>query len=240
MALADQFTNLWKADEASGDLLDAIGGVDLTAQNSPGSSTGILGGCRTFNGSNQYFSTSNSALLSPGDTDWSFYAWFYPTSFASNSQVFSKRNSNGNPEYNLWINTSGRPVWGIGGTGSDQTWGSAVSLNSWHLAVVFHSATSNQKGMSIDGSAFTAVSTSGAAATYSVPFRVGAKNSAPVIEYFAGSIDEIGHASGYVPTNADAATIWNGGDGLAHPFTISSAVRNSSIIGAGFGRLIGA
>lgn len=225
MALADQFSNVWKSDEASGNLLDAIGGVDLVAEGSPGSATGILSGCRTYDGSTQYFHASNNTVISPGDTDWSFYVWFYATSFSANRQVFSKRNANANPEYTFWCNTSARPIWGIGGTGTDQTWGSAISTNNWHLACLRHSATSNQKGMSIDGSAFVTSNTSGAALTYSVPLRVGAKNSAPVIEFFAGSIDEIGFAPGYLINDSDAALIWNGGAGLAYPFTPSSPAK---------------
>lgn len=228
MAFADQFANIWKMNEASGAALDSVGSISITDNGSVGATVGLLSGCRTFNGSNQYFSLSSSADISPGDTDWWFYVWFYVTSFSANRQVFSKRNSNSNPEYTFWINTSARPIWGVGGTGSEQTWGSAISANAWHLACLYHSATNNQRGMSIDGSAFVSVSTSGPALTYSVPFRIGAKNSTPVIEFFAGRIDEIGFAPGFIPTNSDASFLWNGGAGIAYPFAVVENLTGSA------------
>lgn len=82
----------WKCNEASGAFLDSIGGYDLTVVNSPGSATGLVGNCRTFNGTNYArLNLVNSSALDPVGVDYSFSVWFWHNGAAGTRQIFGQR-----------------------------------------------------------------------------------------------------------------------------------------------------
>lgn len=76
MSLLTNLESYWKLDEASGNATDAHGTNTLTNNNSVGSGTGKLNGCRTFaRASSQRLSIADNSSIGLGDVDFTFTAW---------------------------------------------------------------------------------------------------------------------------------------------------------------------
>jgi len=82
----------YKLNEASGNFLESVGSLDLTAVNAPGSATGLVNNCRTFNGTNYGARTlASGSALDPAGVNYSFSCWFWLTAATGTRQIFSQR-----------------------------------------------------------------------------------------------------------------------------------------------------
>jgi hypothetical protein len=93
--------SFWKLDEASGNALDAKGTNNLTVTGACGAIAGKLAGCRTFSGSGQYFASSTTTGLHPGNTDFTIAAWVYITDKTASRHIVTKAAGDTTDEYLL-------------------------------------------------------------------------------------------------------------------------------------------
>lgn len=217
-----------KMNESSGDAVDASGnGLTFTNNSSVGRANGKIFGAGSFSGGN-YFSRADSAALSPTTAaTWSF--WFYKTSaYSGSSNMLTSKWS--------FNSTNG---WGHRTNGTEFeaslenynyagiTSGLNLAANTWyHAVVVFNGAGVGNSGrlkVYINGSEKTLTYTGTIPSTISDTtnaFEIGGWSN--IGYYFAGIIDEFGFWSRAL-TAAEVATLYNGGAGLSHPFTTSTA-----------------
>ncbi len=78
--LTDNLLAYWKMDETSGNLTDSSGnGHTLTQNNSPTSTTGILGNAQHYVSSSSQYHSNSDAVLKQGNNDWTWAGWVWLT-----------------------------------------------------------------------------------------------------------------------------------------------------------------
>lgn len=207
----------WKLDEVSGNAIDIHGTNPLTdIAPAVGTGAGLIGTARLFNTSGGHLARA-SADLTTGDIDFTISCWCFPTS-ASQSCVLSKWASTGGAnEFRVyhWHSVEGT-VWKVTGpSGTVDARAGNMAANIWHHIIVWHDATANQIGISLDGGAPVLTSfTGGPNANAAQPFRIGA---APGLEVpWNGRIDEVGFWRRMLTTQ-ERADLYNGGSGWPYP-----------------------
>jgi hypothetical protein len=227
MALTDDLVSYWKLDETSGNRADSVGSNTLTDNNTVGSATGKIGNCADFDRSNvEYLYLTDIDELSYGDASYSFSGWVYTDASLNIYQtILSKEDADDTRQYRLecrpWAPTLDKIRWFVfTTTGSvSAEVNSAVLSTGWHFFVVYHNATANEIGISVDNATFITAGTSGTISTSTSRFRVGARWIAPnqKRDCYSGKIDEIGHWS-RVLTQAEVTELYNNGSGITYPF----------------------
>lgn len=162
-------------NEASGDALDAHGGIDFTDNGSVGSGTGIVSGARDFESAvSQWFSHADSASLSTGDIDFSFEVWVNFESVVGTNTFIRKWDGSGT-EYIFWFDggnfVSNRLLLAVrsgGGTityVAETTYG-VPSTGVWIQVCAGHSATADEIWITANaGTPLTAAHSSGVSDT---------------------------------------------------------------------------
>lgn len=229
MALTDNFVWGSHCDEASGTLLDVLGSYDLTDHNTVGSASGLLSGARDFErGNSEYFSYASNSTFNIGDNDCHFGTWVKPESIGSKMMILCKENSGTDGGYyylsigadgKITFEVFGAVSFGSGGSVTANTFG-ALSAGTFYRVDAWHDATANQIGVAINaGTADTASHSAGIYAGLG-DFQVGGEGGSS--NFYDGLIDEIGLWK-RVLTGGERTSLYNGGAGLAYPFTIASA-----------------
>ena len=219
----------WGLDEASGNALDKhSGGLTLTQANNPGADTGkVYATARTFNGNNTYFSRASETAIQLGDIDFCVAAWVFLTNVTAQRLIASQYRFG--DSHRVWfvdyLNTSNRFRFGISGDGVNATIAVADNFggpsgSTWYLVYVYHDATANQIGISINnGTANTQAHTTGAAADTVAPLAIGAFfNTTGIAAGFAWQ-GRLGPVAMWKNRTLDAtarAALYNGGVGLAY------------------------
>ncbi len=97
----------WHFDEASGNAVDRVAGLTLTANAAPGSVAGAVGNARSFvRSSAQYFSKTDEATMSMGDISFAFSFWFQhqtQTGAAGDYGLINKYTSASQRSYKLYV-----------------------------------------------------------------------------------------------------------------------------------------
>jgi hypothetical protein len=211
MALADGLISYWALDEASGNATDSHDENTLTDNNSVGSTTGKIGGCRSFSGSN-YLSRASNSTLQTGDIDFTVTGWFNPNSVTSNYGIVSKGHGQNflifQPtsilRFDLALTTGSIAV---------STPVSSVSASTWHFFAAWHDAVNNQVGIQLNGTAYTASTSLPARGVENNPFYIGAYT---FVDFrFSGLIDEVGFWK-RVLTSQERSDLYNSGNGLSY------------------------
>jgi hypothetical protein len=231
VALIDNLISYWKLDEASGDAVDAHGSNDLTDNATVGAdASGVINGARDFEaGNSEYFSRADNADLSTGDVDFSFAAWVKFESLGGFPVIASKYGSGADREWFCFLNSTGgggdgtllfRVTDSVGGstTVSASTFG-ALSTGTWYHVVVWHDATANQIGISVNDTANTAAHSTGlnnGAAVFALGLTAGGGG------HFDGLMDEAGFWK-RVLTSGDRTALYGAGSGIAYPFSGGAA-----------------
>jgi len=234
VALTDNLVSYWKMDEASGNALDAHGSNTLTENGTGGiaSTTGKISNARDFEvADGDYFSLADNADLSTGDIDWTIAAWVQIESKGSGDdrEIASKGDTDSfeyafdfsfaDDRFRLRV-CSGASFANLT-TVLANNFGSP-STATWYHVVCWHDSVNNVIGISVN--AGTANTTAYSAGTFdsTKQFRIGAYNGFGGI-YWDGLIDEFGFWK-RVLTSGERTSLYNGGSGLAYPFTTSSKV----------------
>lgn len=227
MALIDNLESYWKLDEASGNALDAHGSNELTDNNTVGSAAGKISNARDFELANsEYFSRADNASLSTGDIDFTFSAWLNFESLPVSCGILGKWGAAGSREYILYYigGATNRLQFYVSNDGTAFTSVTAsnhgaITTGTWRNVVCWHDSVNNQIGIAGNaGTANTASHTTGVS-DGAQEFVIGRDSGgAPGGIYFDGLIDEVGFWKRVV-TSGERTELYNGGNGLAYPFT---------------------
>lgn len=216
----------WKLDETSGTRVDVVSAENLTDNNTVLFGAGKIGNAGDFESTNsESLSHADDANLSTGDIDFSITCWVNFESLGAKRPIVSKQNDGTNGSYDLRYDTGGNffqfRVWGSAAFGNVDSVGvTTPSLATWYFLVAWHDATANTINLQINnGTVSSQAHTTGSFNDAGI-FSIGA--TAVFSEYMDGLIDECGWWK-RVLTAAERTALYNGGAGLAYPFTTASA-----------------
>lgn len=228
MALIDNLVSYWKLDESSGNAADAHGSNTLTNNGTtPFVAAKINNGADLEAGSSQSFSiTDGSQSGLDFSTALSFAMWFKPESQppAVYFPLVRKSSQPGQEAYTFSYSVSGGANLRISvdatgnGTSTDTLTVSQTLSNAtfYHIVVTWDGGTKTAK-FYVDGSQVGGDQTGTNVASIfnsSADFVLGADGT-----FFTdGVMDEVG-AWSRVLTSGEASSLYNGGAGLAYPFT---------------------
>lgn len=231
MAILDNLAAYYKLDESSGDALDVLATSDLAASGSPpGATTGNVGGCRTFAAaSSQMFSRADNAALSTGDIDYTLAMWVYLTSKPAATMDMLSRYDVLNVllrEYLfVWNAVNDRFEFYITNTaGSNNVVTAnnfgAPSTGTWYHVVAWHDAAGNTINIQVNNGTANSAATTMSPSDTAVATTLGGRTGIAT-RYWDGRLDEVGYWK-RVLTAAERTALYNGGAGLAYPFTTST------------------
>jgi hypothetical protein len=203
--LTDLFA-YYKLDEASGTATDSLGSRNLTAFNSPVSTTGKIGNARAFVAASSQRLTS-AATDFPLGGSFSFAFWFNTTTLSVGIMGF------GNDYNDILVTHETNKTIRVfkGGLSNILTTSATVDANTTaHLAVTFDSGT-NAMTAYVNGVAQTPVTNSNTPTNRAL--TLGYIN----FGYYTGWIDELPVAS-RCWTPSEVALLYNSGSGRTYPF----------------------
>ena len=223
-------TNLiacWEMNDSSGNATDAhSNALTLTANNSPGSATGVLGNCRTFTtASAMTFTRTHEALLDTGNIDFSFTAWVQINT-TSTYHVFIGKEQTGSEEYGLFYDQAANKFsFEIRGSVYKAVTASAFgapSINTWYWLYCYHDATNDLIGISVNNGTINTTATAGSypgqANNVNATFAIGKRGYTGSELYLGGKMDQVTFWKQLVGTT-DRATIYNSGAGASYPWS---------------------
>lgn len=233
MALATNLVSYWKADEASGNMADAVGSNTLTNENSATFAAGIIGNACALNGSNQRFTIGDNASLSitgkltiscwiklssySGSTAYRMVAKNNLANAASGNAYDINMNDNGANTLNIFIsNGSTRTQKGVSFTPTVGVW--------YHIVAVYDTAgTVDFYINGVHQTQQTGLPTS--IKDEASKFVIGAtqNGASGFAHHFPGNIDEIGIWSRAL-NSTEVGQLYNGGAGLQYPFKTTTPV----------------
>ncbi len=125
--------------------------VTLTNMSNLSAVAGKMGQGLSFNGSNQYASTTDINAFDPQSGDFSAFAWIYPNNVSTNKTVFSKLSSLctlGGTGWALYTNGTALQgcVQGADGAGTSPTANGIISANVWqHVGFTWTASTKTMR-----------------------------------------------------------------------------------------------
>lgn len=222
--LANSLTGYWKLNEVSGDALPSVGASTLTDTNTVTSNPGkVYSLARQFTIANsELLTAADTAAVSTGDITFWAAAWFYLDAKPALAQqaILTKGYGTGaQAEYLLYYGTTPDScMWGVSDDGvtlnTALTFGGAVSLSTWAFVLVYHNATTNTFGGSVNNSNLSATAWTTGVRDGTGDFRIGGDDT-PVTptNYFGGRIGPVMFGKSYMPTQQDVAFLYNNGLG---------------------------
>jgi hypothetical protein len=226
MALIDDLVAYWPCDEASGDILDAHGSNHLTDRNTVGATAGKINGCRRFVRTNsESADISDNTDLSMGDIAFNINLWVRLTTNAATMVLVSKGinvTSTTTFDYGIYFSTTsgGRFVFRVGGASNTTVTANnfgTPSIATWYMVNAYHDPVANVIGISVNnGTPNTAAFSAGVPDTTQA-FYMGWDVDAA--RYLNGDLDEVGIWK-RLHSAQDKTDLYNGGVGLAYPFSL--------------------
>jgi hypothetical protein len=219
MALYDSLIGFWKLNEASGTRLDSIGDNDLTDVNTVTSDTGLVYplAAKFTQANNESLTHSSNATLQSGNIDFWVAAWVKFDSVADINVLMQKGRSFTVNEYEWTLYSTPSNVSLRVNNGSVNTelifTGTTLTTGVWYLFIAYHDATNNFLGVSVNGSNFTTSAYSLGVVLTAEDFHLGRGQTDNLTRHHNGLIGSAMYGKGYIPTNADAAYLYNGGLG---------------------------
>jgi hypothetical protein len=205
----------WDGTEASGNLIDSHGSLDMTDNNTVTSASAMATGSRQFTAAtSEYFNVSSNSNLQTGDTDFAFSMWVYPdTSTAAMTLVSKYTGSTATSEYYIELNTSLNVVVRLSAASEEVVTSSgSLSEDAWNHLVVEHD---NGTGIrvTINGGSTETLALTGGNTEETVDFRVGVRTGSAV--FLNGRLSRLGFWK-KVLSAAELTQLYNDGDGLAY------------------------
>lgn len=214
----------WKADEASGSLIDAVAAQDaVETSGTIAAATGKVSGARDYElGDTEYFEATHNSVLQTGDVPFAMSFWVHAESFPANAIVINKgwqAAGSANREYVLYFpqNTSIRFTVGHSGTSTfDHAYTYTFSTSTWYWIYMWHDPTANTLNIQVNnGPAWSTAHSVGLnAGTSNV--QMGASPTQSL--WFDGLIDDICYFKTSLPSDAQKALMYNYGNGLGQPW----------------------
>jgi hypothetical protein len=216
----------WALEEASGTRADSHGDNDLTDTStvSPaGQAAGRVGFACAFSDAdgNRLHMAGGDPDMIVKDLDFTLSAWVWIDSKATDRVVASKRAGKTGDEFNIWYNSAADAlefVVGTAGAVGTATGAAGVSTGQWYFLVAWQDMTAGTVNLQIDnGTPVTVARTLGGASSLNGAFALGGDVLTSTLDW-EGRIDEVS-LWGRVLTADERAALYNGGSGLAYPFT---------------------
>jgi hypothetical protein len=237
MALIDNLVSYWKLDEASGTREDAHSTNDLTDNNTVGNiNPGIIVlGADFISANSEYLSITDAAQTGLEPASLTVSMWVKTKADLLNAEILAKAYTTAHspPYYSYLVglgNDAGAPRFdaAFGGviSGLYGTTTVTAAMGWVHLVATYDGTTARIyfNGDEENSAAKSAISYSDG------PFVIGKTGSAAA--YYNGYADEVGIWSRAI-TADEVVSLYNGGAGLAYPFSSGSAARNLSLLGVG-------
>jgi len=163
--------------------------VDLTAVNTPTTTTGKLGGGFDFvAASSQYLTnTTPTALRFSGNK--TMIAWLDPDTIGTQTYPLGLWNSSPNNYYQFFLDTNSKFTAQVGGSGSQLNNSSALTNNTWFFLGLILTAGTNLKAV-LNNNIATNSSISGETAQNAGGFSIG-RTGSYTLDYFDGQIDNV-------------------------------------------------
>ena len=233
MSLSDNLVAYWSLDEASGNAIDAHASNDLTDNNTVGTASGVVSGCRDFEeSSSEYFSIADNTDLSTGDIDFTFAFWLQLESKATSKCPIVKADAV-NAEYYLQYHSGsdrlqflvyGATGFGSGGSAVANTLGSP-STSTWYFVVCWHDSVNNQVGIAVNGGTADTASHSAGVLDGTSAFHIGSYPG--FSQHWDGLIDEVGFWK-RVLTADERTELYNSGSGRDYAYIAGGAAPATS------------
>lgn len=211
----------WRMDELGGTAFDATGnGNHLSEVNTVDTDTGVINGCRTFDGVSSGLSRSSNSGLQTGGKAFSVAGWVYFNSISGNQRIVCKSGGLGDSqsEWELRLDNTPQLSWAAGTTASTTVASStSISTGTWYFVACRYDLT--KIGISVNGGAFTEV-TAADTTSHGIAVTLGYLNITGLgpFAYLNGKLDSWSYWVDYALTSSDATALYNGGAGLDYPF----------------------
>lgn len=216
-------------DEASGSRVDTVASISLTDNNTVASTTGKLSTAADFEASNsEYLSCSDHANLSMGDIDFTIMVWVNAESFGADRNIYSKQAGSG-IEYDLYYQSSNQRFIFRVSTSGFASYGTVEANNlgtpstgTWYMIICWHDSVANTINIQVNNGTANSTSYSGGSYNSTNDFTVGSNHSPG--QYWDGLIDELTIWKRVV-TADEKTSLYNGGTGLAYPYSSGSSAK---------------
>lgn len=239
MALTDNLIGYWKLNETSGTRVDAhSNGYDLTDNNTVGYATGVIGNAANFVSANsEYLSRSYSGMVPTTNATLSF--WLKHNDGGGNMGIAELGLFGTDPVQPWFVQCRNGEIWAwIDGQNFNYGYTTDAALSSssfYHVVVRYDGGGSGDSGrlkISINDTNKT-LSFNGTIPASMSAMSQGAFVIGRGLWYANGDVDEFGYWDRTL-TNQEVTDLYNGGAGLAYPFSSSSiktwnGVANASV-----------
>lgn len=231
-SLTNNLAAYWTLNEVSGTRFDSVGGSPLTPRNNPTSGSGKIGNAAYFNGGGQGLCTASNPALEMGDVDYTLTAWVYLNGPVWNGYMLIAKDelapardyvleyqNLGNPvnQYAMVVLNSasnGPEPWTYGAVTAP-----APGFQQWTFLAARHHAVTNQVSLKINGAAPIYGTVPITPGISSAAFCLGLRNAFDLVA-LNGRMDEVGVWKRAL-TDEELDLVYNNGQGLTYPFTIS-------------------
>lgn len=213
----------WKMEEASGTRIDATGrGNDLTDNNTVAQGTGKVGNAaQMVKANSEYLSIASNSDFVGSDISFSFSHWFYIDSLpSSNNYLFGKglfdflcRVSSATQKVNFQCESAASP-----GSFAGAISPVVLSTTTWYHLYCGYDAGNDVVFVSVNNETLVTSALAGGVKTSVADFNIGIYNVLAILESWNGKIDEFGLWK-RVLTAAERTALYNGGNGIAYPFS---------------------
>lgn len=221
MALSDSLLNYWTMDESgSVSRANSVGaGTSLAVTGTITSAAGIVGAASaSFPGTNgNILSMSDEASISAGATDFFLNCWLYPADVAT-LQIVYQKGEGGNFEYSLTLRSDATVRFSVFDNALNETVATStttLTANTWAMITCYH-LNGNKIGVAVNAGTPVEQSFVAGVNDSTGDFRVGNRQSNDFP--YNGRLDELGFWR-RAWTASDSTLLYNGGLGLAYPFT---------------------
>ena len=233
-AIINRLVSHWRLDESSGNRVDANYTNDLTPNNAPGSTPGVIGNAATFHAaSSQWLSHATNPSLdifsnaSSVVRALSIVVWFKLDSLPSSGNWYNlvaKQGPSDQGDYWLAVDSGGHIRWTISNqrNGAVVLSTATVGTGGWHMAAATLDPTfGGTLYVSVDGGAQDSAAVSSMTLNGDAhDFTIGAYDpTATNTQFFDGAIDSVSYWWRTISTG-DITSLYNTGAGLDYPFLV--------------------
>ncbi len=231
------YTHQWKSNEASGNLLDSLGSLHLTANGTPGTIVGKVGNARSYNGTTDFFKVNVPSDTIRGNDGIVFNpvclsVWFYPTNLTGKKKIYGCwRNAGGGAGYITWYELmidSGtlKFIDSNYAAGSVTEAMGTITINTWNHLAIRGDIPNGLPGASsgtpvyryrLNGGSvvqFNGLSKPLVLADATGNFVIGGDTGDPYGVVFQGYLDSVIANTSSLWSDADLLTLYNSGNGL--------------------------
>lgn len=226
MALTDNLVSYWKADESSGNMADSVGSNTLTNVGTCTFGTGIINNGVITQRNTKYMQSSSSTGLNPTDKfTLNFWVKWSSLDTGNWNGMVSKLDNTSRAWGTGILNSSGSTYTvlfdlGTSGGGSNgYTVNTTVTTGTWYMwSFVFNGASTLVKIYKNATEIYTNSSAQASCQAGTANLRVGWRNNPSTVDGSNATFDEIGFWHDALSA-ANITSLYNGGAGLAYPFT---------------------